>query len=421
MSIGKKILLTIAVFFVLITLSINIWYVSLLLFGKQKIVSNTYEVGLQKITSSDGTEESRYFVEVNLMDDIFEIKFNYMLDENQDAFYSQGLQFLANDYGEIKFPLGITTEGDELESESGFWLWKSKTYKRYQVGNNSKVVEDNYNFYNYMSNDDYETCLDSTNRISTDSLFKIQLDDELYGMKFKGTSIGFNNFNDLGYYDAYVKDGYLKLWKSHVYYSGDVINLAKLIYDGIKTLPNGTNQACVFEFADMFDYYKYNETNGTYEKESVVDKELINIIKKKVKSYYSILVHKNEGKIQKASDSIFNCVAGNSGWNMSDDIISEDYFIGRTIVDVTINHFDLVQIAGNSYALKLNNKFIFKYENLSDVIVLDVLIELNFFRANGYEFVGFTVDNGLNNFNVLQCRTIDVIDGEFVYSEVSYV
>ena len=402
MSISKRILLTLLVFFVVITLGINIWYVSLLLFGKQKIVSNTYEVGLQKITSSDGTEESRYFIEVNLMDDIFEIKFNYMLDENQDAFYSQGLQFMANNYGEIEFPLHLTSENQKIENSSGRWFWEKKTYKRYLVGNNSKIEEDNYNFYNYMSNDDYETCLDSTNRISTDSLFKIQLDDELYGMKFKGTSIGFNDFNDLKYIDAYVKSGKIKLWGSHVYYSGDVINMAKLIYDGIKTLPNGTNQACVFEFADMFDYYKYNETDGTYEKESIADKKLIDIIKKKVKSYYSILVHKNEGKIQKSSESIFNCVAGNSGWNMSNDIVSEDYFIGRTIVDVTINHFDLVKIAGNSYALKLSNKFLSNYSDISDLILLDVLIDLDFFTNNGYEFVGFTSDNGLSSFEVLQ-------------------
>lgn len=421
MSISKRILLTLLVFFVVITLGINIWYVSLLLLGKQKIVSNTYEVGLQKITSSDGTEESRYFVEVNLMDDIYEIKFNYMLDENQDSFYSQGLQFLSNDYGKIEFPLGITTEGEELESESGWWFWKSKTYKRYQVGNNSKVVEDNFNFYNYMSNDGYKTCLDSTNRISTDSLFKIQLDDELYGMKFKGTSIGFNNFNDLGYYDAYVKDGYVNLWKSHVYYSGDVINMAKLIYDGIQSLPNGTNQACVFEFADMFDYYKYNETDGIYEKESIADEELINIVKKQVKSYYSILVHKNEGKIQKSSESIFNCVAGNSGWNMSDDIVSEDYFIGRTIVDVTLNHFDLVNVAGNSYALKLSNKFLSKYREISDLILLDVLIDIDFFNSNNFEFAGFTADNGLTEFKVLQCRTAETINNEIVHTEVAYV
>lgn len=420
MSVKKRSLIVVIIVLVAITLTINIWYFALMLFGKQKIVSETYEVGLQKITDADGLTETRYFAEVNLMDDIFEIKFNYMLDESQSAFYSQGLQFMANKYGEIEFPLHLTSKDQELEDSSGWWFWEKKTYKRYLVGNNSKIEEDNYNFRNYMSSDDYKTCLDSTNRISTDSLFKIQLDDKLYGMKFKGTSIGFNDFNDLKYIDAYVKSWKFNTWGSHVYYSGDVINMAKLIYDGMQTLPNGTNQACIFEFADMFDYYEYNEEDSVYEKESIADEELVKIIKKEVKSYYSILVHKSEGKIQKASESIFNCVAGNPGYNISGDIESEDYFVGRTTIDTTIYNFDLVLVSGNSYALKLNDKFISKYEDLSDVIVLDILIDLDYFNSLGYEFVGFTLDNNLDKFKVLQCRTAETIDGEIVYTGVAY-
>jgi len=420
MKVITKIGITALIILFIGCLGINIWYLSIVLFGDQKLVSDTYEIGLQKITNSEGIDEYKYFIEANLMDDIFEIKFNYMLDENQTAFYSQGLQFMANEYGEIEFPLGTTTENQELVKESGILIWKTKTYNRYRVGNNSKDLQDDFNFYNYMSSNDYETCLESTNRISNDSLFKIQLDNELYGMKFKGTSIGFNDFNDLKYSIGYAKEGYINLWKSRMYYAGDVINMASILYDSIKTLPNGTNQACVFEFADMFDYYEYDEDAMIYSKDPV-SVDSANLIKKAIKSYYAIKVTKTEGKIQKASESLFNCVAGNPGFNISGEIESEDYFVGRTTIDTTIYDFDLVQVATNSYALKLNNKFISNYEELSDVIVLDILIDLDFFKENNYEFVGFTADSNLDKFKVLQCRTAETIDGEIVYSGVSYV
>lgn len=414
MSTNKKLLIILLSIIYTLCLGINIWYLLVLNIGEKKVVSDTYEVGVQTITKVDGTEESKYFIEVNYMADMFEIKFNYLLDENQTAFYSQGLQFLPDENGEMTFHYRRNPDTRVLHSTSGWWFTYKEVYNQYVDG----ALWGSHQ-YNYMSGNDYKDCLDSTNPISNDSFFKIQIGDEIYGMKFKGHNVGFNQTNYTNVTDQISSPSYtMELWDVRNYYSADFVYFAELLYNSCATLENGTNHAIAFEFGDLFEYYEYND-DGVYSTKAVsIDKA--SSIERAIKSYYSILVHKNENKVSKSSDSIFNCVAGNTGWNMSEDIVSEDYFIGRTISNVTILDFDFVNIAGNSYALKLNERYLNYVHDISDKIVLDVLIDLDYFKENNYEFKGFTADSGLNNFNVLQCRTAETINGNIVYTGVLY-
>ena len=101
MSVRKKILIISLTILLLICAFINIWYLYIRMFGVQKVVSSTFEVGLQSLKNEENPD-TKYFIEINYLsnqaqngDEVFEIKFNYMLDENQSAFYSQGLQFVA--------------------------------------------------------------------------------------------------------------------------------------------------------------------------------------------------------------------------------------------------------------------------------------------------------------------------------------
>lgn len=409
MSVAKKIWISSLVIVFVICLAINIWYFNLKFFGKQKLISTTYEVGLQTLKDAEGT--TKYFVEVNSMADMFEIKFNYMLDENQTAFYSQGLQFMKGSNGKINFNFARVSKDQQWLKSSGWGLWKKDYYNRYLDGYLYSGFD-----YNYMSNDDYETCLNSTNPIGENSFFKIQIGKKLYGMKFKGHA----GFNEMAYAGNFFVDWRLVEQRAYYYYSYDFIYFAQKLYNSIQSLPNGSNNAYVFEFADLFTYYEYDEASQSYSTEPV-SAEYISILEKDVKSYYSILVTKTENKVTKANDSLFNCVAGNSGWTNGEDVTEEDYFIGRTTIDTTIYNFDFVLVGGNSYALKLNDKFISKWLADSDVIVLDVLIDLDFFTENNYEFVGFTNDSNLDKFKILRCRTVQTVNEELVYQEVSYV
>ena len=118
---------------------------------------------------------------------------------------------------------------------------------------------------------------------------------------------------------------------------------------------------------------------------------------------------------------MFNCFAGNSNYNATDDYSSDDYFIGRTIVTADIYDFDLVQVLDNNYCLKLKDSFINYYKQFKDSIYIDVVIDLDILEKLNFNFVGFTEDSGLDNFTIHKCVTHKSQDGQIVESEVQYV
>ena len=403
----KKIGIVSTIIFLLFSIVCISWYAFLKSFGKVKVVSTTFEIGLQ--STVDGN--SKYFMEVNSYDNCFEIKFNYLLDENREHFFSQGLQYYSetDNVSIIKSSKLETTDFSE-----NFWGWE--TYHR---------VEKNYYKHsvrteriNYMSSNDYIDTLISTNPIGNESHFKITLDKDgknvVYLMKFKG--------------DVLIQaDDKFKNWYSmRTYYTDyynvfDVDTLAGLVYQGISSLSYGTTHACIFEFGDLFEYFEpVDDQNGVWQK---VEEKNTDLIIEDIKSYYSIKVTKHEGKIQKASQSLFNCVNGSANFNLTSSD-SQDYFFGRTTITVDNipgkSEVSYVKINDTQVACKLSDKFNNAYFTYADKINLIVLIDLDVLELEGLEFVGFTKDSGLNNYKVISCQTVENIDGELVYSGVTY-
>lgn len=382
--------------------AINAWYLVVKFAGPKKVVSHTYEIGLQQIVEGD----TKYFIEVNSYDDCFEVRFNYMLDENKTDFYTQGIQLYGKD---INFEL--STADFELENKrvKDKWLFlKYFQYDQYQ-----KYVLTSGDSYYYMLEDDSKVGIISSNPVDEDFFFKIDLDGQLYGMKLKGkTKEAYLGSNGKVWDELIDSDDYINYY---LYYDMELI--LKLLYDSVNSLPYGTNDARVFEFGNYFEYYEYKD-DGIYSADPVaVDKA--DLINKEVKSYYSIKITKHEGNIQKSSQSLFGSVAGNSNMNLT-DITSDDYFYGRTIITADNNAFTRVKITENHIALKLKEEFITTYLPYVEKMQLQVLIDLDSITADGLEFVGFTADSGLENFNILSCQTMQTIDGELVYSEVAY-
>lgn len=404
MSVTKKVVITTLSLILALCLAINCWYFYILIVSPSRVVSNTMEVGLQTTTNG----ESKYFVEINSYADVFEIKFNYFLDTDKNAFYSQGLQFIADENGEIQF--NFTEETDEFYQNEinnhGWWGWEEGTFQRYIYGVSNDLT------YNYMSGDDYDSTIISTNPITTDTAFKIELGDNDYLMKFKGYNIGY--VNEAGRYLT-RKWGSWMDWTVIQYYSADAYYFAKLLYTGISSLPAGTNHACIFEFGDLFDYYKEGDTPGVYDE--LVTTDEATLIYEDIKSYYSILVNKSNDKMTSASQSLFNCYAGNSNYNVFSDS-SGNYFIGRTVINVGYDDFDLVELTDDVCLLKLDESFIDLYLPSKDLLLLDVLVNLDVFES--IEIVGFSADCNLDEFNVISCQFVETVDGELVYSEVPY-
>lgn len=418
----KKIVVSIFVtLLLLVMVGINGWWFYIKLYGPDKVISITHEIGLQSITNKDGEEEYKYFIELNYFSnkngdgvELFEIKYNYILDQNKTAFYSQGFQYVVNSGNNIDFVykedlLCATQSISELETAGWFFGEGHKAHF------GSFIPTESTSVYNYASGDDYETTTLSTNPINLDTTFKIELGEDLFEMKFKNRNTQLDNGNLVykgnRYYNYRFAYGWYETPYYYTYYDHNYFS--KLLYENVvKALPAGLNHAVVFEFGDLFDYYKLE--NGQYVNTSTVETEKI---KNDMKSYYAIKVFVFDGGAKSASDSIFNMLNGSPYYNSSSTII-EDYVLGRTYKRITEKDFDIVVIEQGYCLLKLKEDFV-KFYSKFDTIVYNVIIDLDTFQE--IEIFGFTKDNGLSRFNINKCILIQTIDGNRDQREVSYV
>lgn len=398
-------------------LAIDCWFLYIKLYGDVKLPTHTYEVGLQKTSEGD----TKYFVEVEYYSnenknglECFEIKFNYLLDERQENFYSQGLQLVA-DTKDDSIKLSLTEDG--ANKEFAYWDAGGNHYNR-DVFYNYKT-EENSKLFNYASGNDYSTTTISTNPLGDKSYFRIQLGEQLYLMKFKSS---YRETRDPETYADFIsKRSYspaIYCWfndSNYIVY--DYTYFMNLLYTALSsdTLANGTQSAMLFEFGNIFDYYEYDEVNKVYKMQPLEDTTKV---QKQITSYYSILVKKHADGIQKASQSLFNCVQGSSTFNIAEDYTKDDYFIGRTIVTVDNKDFDYIKVTNNYYKLQLKESFINEYKSFGDKIVLSVQIDLDELTEKNINFLGLMENSGLKNFEILECYTTQTKDGEIVKTEV---
>ena len=428
----KKAGIAIGSILLVLCLSIDVWYGYILLFGKEKIVSKTFKVST--LTLADGSQE--YMLEVEYFAnkdgsgyEALEIKYSYFLDESRDDTYSQGYQYVADKGYPIEFN-GLAgevlfKEKEPFRTEGSLW-WKDKFYNC-QV---PTVPTDNITTYPYMSSAD--GFVKSTNPIDSDSYLKIQIGDDLYAMQFKGA----NKYDEVGNLientpmssdlrcGSSISFGELGADTTYYYHTVyDVHHFSRLLYEAVKSEKLGQDSEVVFEFGNLFNYYKFNQETGTYDENRTNYDDTIKI-QTDIKSYYSIRVRTHEYGLSKASDSLFGSVLGNQSYNATDNYANDSYFIGRTAVDCGINSFDFVTIEDNNVALKLSQSFIDYYSIYKSQIVLSVNIDLDLLENLGYNFVGFTSDNGLNNFDIYQCYTSSggelVEDLKSTLTEVKY-
>lgn len=423
----KKFFIILMAILILASAGIIGWYAYILAFAPEKIVSQTYEVGAQKVTLADGSTETKSFMDVNVFNNAFEVKFNYMLDENQTAFYSQGLQFVAknntfNFDGEYQSVLAAAKFGNGW-TDSNFLIGRENYSDIYRVLGNKKF--ENIDVFNYMSGDDFETTMLSTNPIDAETMFKIQIGDNLYGMKLKNYNhiikvsktlldttgenkvvdeipSGYKIGNSIAYIDYNFSvffgfDYFYNIY--HDYKACDIYYLCELLYNSVSEgMKAGTNYTTVFEFGDLFNYYLYDEEKQQYSQNNLTS-SVASKISADVKSYYSIKVNVFDDELDSSSESLFNCFKGNSNYNVGTDY--SDYFLGRQVKSLTNLDFEYV-VADDKVKFKLSEKFLKVYENFGDKLYLDICIDLD---TLDFEFDGF-VDGTLDNFGIYRIYTI---------------
>lgn len=405
----KSVLISTLSIVLLICISICGWFAYIVFFAKQKASSTTFKVGA--LTLADGSQQNlveiQYFANKdNSGLEAFEIKFNYFMDEDREDFYSQGLQYTSADaYSKISFDIGHNDITSVKVDSSGVLGWKKKYYEC----QNSYVPGATTNFFNYqeIAESNY---VKSTHPIGLDSFFKIQLSETLALMQFKGLDTPKDELTHLSEIRTYHN-----VWEADTYHDMYAIYNAeyfsKLLYESIKSAELGANYDAVFEFGDLFWYYQATKDDNTvYERinEPVVvgTGEFLDPgkIKDYIQSYYSIRIKTFEYGLQRAQDSMFKSVLGNTNYNSTGKYTSDDYFVGRTVIDCNVYSFEFVNDGLNNLTLKLSDTFVNYYKKYKNSIVLNVVIDLDLIDNLGYVFTDFA-DDCFKEFKVLRCYT----------------
>lgn len=395
------------------------WFVYVYFFGVNKAASKTFAI--RNLTLADGREKS--FIEIQYFSnadnsgvEAFEIVYNNFVDEDRDAFYSQGIQYVGSPSWGVVLGESVLTYPDTTKfyKETGSWLAKNKYYRDYR----SYTVSENItSMFNYQSYDDSGTWIASTNPLDYNSFFKINFSGEenVALMRFKGFNTPQNSETYLG--RSYKSSGTYEYYYEH-YIMYDPQFLSVLLYNSVKTLDYGFNNDVVFEFDNLFDYYHYNE-DGQLEQittETTIGNQIVDLDKIKyfVRSYYDIHITTYEYGLQRAQDSLFKCVCGDSSYNTTGNYASNEYFVGKTIIDCDVYSFERIG-SGSNIVLSLSDDFIAYYEKFKNSIILNIEIDLDLLTSLGYNLEG-VVESSLANFKVLRCVTIsgDTIE-EAVY------
>lgn len=380
-----------------------VWWSLVQAFAPNKVVYNTFNVG--EIQLYNGTDrknviELRYYSndKGNGLE-MLDIKFNEYLDETKSMFYSQGIQFVADTKEDSLSDWTFSVKKVGLSIANGTW-WG--TYDNLPNGS----------IHTYASADDYATTLNDASELGTNPDFKIELakvdgsGTDLYLMEMKGKNTVKSEENKVATTDY-------GLGGLNVYAYNDIYYLSYKLYQQVQGLANGTSQNLVFDFGEMFEFKNYEK--GTYLDAQERETAKVDL---RTQSNYVIKTQIFEDGARQASDSIFNNIKGSNSFTLDGDYVDEDYYIGRSQINIDNSFFEKIVIAGKSVALKLKDEFIEASKPYKANIELNITIDMDKLEDEGYTFLGFSSQSGLENYTIKKCVTIKTINGERIETEV---
>ena len=409
----KKVLIIIFTILCVVCVSIDIWCLVVYQFGEEKVVSNTVELDLQETADGD---EKKAFMEINYFKnsnknglELFEIKYNYFMDETLNEIVSVGSQYVA-DTKEDKLAWNYTNMVDyHITAKERFGIlniglrYVYDTYFAYELVGNSS-------YYEYQSPNDFEFSIgNDINPMNDASMFKITIGDEIYGMKFK---------QDFTVPDYFIGTASLETaFTQDINHCYPYINHNFMAYKICESLRKAIvvgNSYQVLQFGDFFDYYKYD--GKVYSPISDIDNSKITT---EFNNFYVVKINISNDGARVATDSLFNQVQGNASFNLTGGHVYENYYYGRNVITLTASDFNYILVEDKFYKLALSDKFKKAYEEYANGIVLDITIDLDKLSAHDIEFAGF--ENGtFGEFDIYRCVTTQLVDGESVETEVLY-
>jgi len=413
--------ITLGILIFLVCGVIDVWYIYLSVYAPDRMTSNT--INISQLEDDEGNKayawEVKYFSNQNKNGfECLEIKSTYFTDETKKDLYSQGLQYVTDNTNESldwftfeeffdAYSSGINKNMVEAVKKAdltnytlhktGAWFWA----KEYTAFYYNPVLEESTTRYNYQSYDNYSTT-GSTNPLTQESYLTLTTNnDEMLYLQFKG-----DNYATFGSVNEFKSDSKKigQYGDANFYnnYTSDYFALQ--IYNAVQTIPAGTPGTYVLEFGDCFKYYDVDPTTSTGNEIQSIEYDLV---EKKIKSYYTMYIEVSADGIKNASESMFGVLHNSPNYSLNGDTTSNEYFTGKTVIDCGVYDFELVKVTDRSVALKLKDSFIEEYKEYSNSITLRIILDNDVFEQNNVEYLGFTADSGLENFEVLEVQLIN--------------
>lgn len=420
MSVPKKICISLASILMVAMLLVCLWWVFIYFLGPEKLIEKTFNWDYITTTAENKQQilKVNYFSNKNQNGlELFEMDWTYFQDETKNNTYSQGLQYVAvTENDTINFAFTIDNDQEPKADPDDNFFSFPMNYMAYDCWGGYKVDAQTTEYYNYMSSNNYQTTTTSTNPLGLDSKLKIELGEDrenTYLMVPKGVNTEIDGEPEKIVFFP-VNMWNIGMYRYYCYY--DYNYLAKIVYDSVKGMAGGTDTNVVFEFGDYFDYYQYKDSHygERLTKKQLADGKVI----AGIKSYCVVHINVSDDGADSYTDSMFNMIKNDATFNLNPERVTDDYFTGRTLIKVDNNAFDFVKVHENKIALKLKESFVNEYLPVKDSIILDVEINIDKIKEQGYEYFGLCSDHGLNQFKLKSIHTVDSSSGHEVKEEV---
>lgn len=407
----------------IICLAADGWFAYIHFFGKEQVASTTMTVSDMTVKRADAvsgevTEDTKTFLEVNIFDNCFELKFNELYDENQTAFYSYGIQLIIKDGLTKKltdsdafdgtFSKSIYSEKvieDRLEyNEKESMVFRLKLFYSYF---NEVFTQKSYNYldlYEYQSFDDYETPLQSTRLQDGDEFFKIQINEDGENKNF---ALSFIDYEESQTYDSMFNlkkslktDGLTKIGTSQklnhsedkffsasyyfdkiTYYRAlDIYYLIESIADSTKGLAPGFVGETYLKMPDVFKLFRFNENTQKYERLGTEDAKVKLSASNVVYSKIKLTVH--EGNLTKSSQSMFKKYRTIQNYDSDETQIDmTDYLSGKNLIIATLDDLDWKTTSSGEYYFSLSQEFRKRWSDYKNSSYVKVLIDKSFLET----------------------------------------
>ncbi len=372
----KIILITVLTILMLASFASCCLYGYIKLFAPDKSVSYTVKGGVL-----DGVEDEdlKFIFNIRRYDDLFEIRLNSFIDETKEEVYGTGIQFFNPTFGE-----NITQTQNFVYTKEYFAL-PFYVYNTYQ--DNSYTVE---NFS--PAETTVEEAVSKSRNLYKNAYFTITLDSDVYKFTFKDENVV-----------TETKRGFIGLYYDTYQYHNNFMKLCYDLYQSSKSFKEGINQVYLFNFTDYLDFAKYDEASKQYIKIVNEKSDEYAHVTKHMKRFFGVKVDCYKRNVEKASESLFNSVAGMYSYNIGKNTMASDYFVGESRICLTENAFEYKfdERMGHFPVLKESVKVeLLKYENIS----IDIDFNMTILKNNKIKML--TIDKTKMNLGNLKIHKI---------------